>query len=113
METQTQHFDVEIIGGGAAGLSSAQALGRARRSVVIIDAGEPRNAPADGVHNFLSRDGMNPLELLKAGRAELVKYCVKVINAQALDSRRSDAGFTVTLDNGTEVSARRLILAAG
>ena len=65
------------------------------------------------MHNFLSRDGMNPLELLKAGRAELVKYGVEVVKARALDSRRSDLGFTVTLDNGMDVSARRLILASG
>lgn len=113
MKTQTQDFDVAIIGGGAAGLSAAQALGRARRSVVVIDAGEPRNAPADAVHNFLSRDGLGPLELLKAGRAELVKYGVEMVHARALDSRRSEVGFTVALDNDTEVSARRLILATG
>ncbi|MCW2130886.1 NAD(P)/FAD-dependent oxidoreductase [Arthrobacter sp. VKM Ac-2550] len=113
MEMQTKNYDVAIIGGGAAGLSAAAALGRSRRSVVVIDAGEPRNAPAAAMHNFLSRDGMNPLELLKEGRAELVKYGVEVINTRALDSRRSDAGFTITLGNGTEVSARRLILATG
>lgn len=113
MEMQTKNYDVAIIGGGAAGLSAAQALGRSRRSVVVIDAGEPRNAPAAAMHNFLSRDGMNPLELLKEGRAELVKYGVEVINTRALDSRRSDSGFTITLGNGTEVSARRLILATG
>ncbi|AUI53288.1 thioredoxin reductase [Arthrobacter crystallopoietes] len=110
---QTKDYDVAIIGGGAAGLSAAQALGRSRRSVVVIDAGEPRNAPAAAMHNFLSRDGMNPLELLKEGRGELVKYGVEVIKTRALDSRHSDAGFTITLGNGTEVSARRLILATG
>jgi thioredoxin reductase len=113
MEMQTKKYDVAIIGGGAAGLSAAQALGRSRRSVVVIDAGEPRNAPAAAMHNFLSRDGMNPLELLKEGRGELVKYGVEVIKTRALDSRHSDAGFTITLGNGTEVSARRLILATG
>lgn len=113
MKMQTRNYDVAIIGGGAAGLSAAQALGRSRRSVVVIDAGEPRNAPAAAMHNFLSRDGMNPLELLKEGRAELVKYGVEVIHTRALDSRRSDAGFTITLGNGMEVAARRLILATG
>lgn len=53
-------FDVAVIGGGAAGLSAALVLGRARRSVVIIDAGAPRNAPAAGVHGFLTRDGIPP-----------------------------------------------------
>ncbi|RNE49803.1 NAD(P)/FAD-dependent oxidoreductase [Corynebacterium alimapuense] len=113
MEMQETVYDVAIIGGGAAGLSAAQALGRSRRAVVVIDAGEPRNAPAAAMHNFLSRDGMNPLELLEVGRAELVKYGVEVIRTRALDSRRSAAGFTITLGNDTEVSARRLILATG
>lgn len=113
METRAKNFDVAIIGGGAAGLSAAQALGRARRSVVVIEAGEPRNAPAAAVHNFPSRDGMGPLGLPKAGRAEPVRYGVEMVNARALDSRRSNAGFTVTLGNGTEVSGRRLILATG
>lgn len=113
MGLQTQNYDVAIIGGGAAGLSAAQALGRARRSVVVIDAGEPRNAPAAAMHNFLSRDGMSPMELLAEGRAELVKYGVEVINTIALDSRRNGSGFTISLGNGSEVSARRLILATG
>ncbi len=72
-------YDVVIIGGGAAGLSAAQALGRARRSVLVVDAGEPRNAPADAMHNYLSRDGMNPLEFLAAGRAELADYGVTLL----------------------------------
>lgn len=55
-----QRYDVVVIGGGAAGLSGALTLGRARRSVLVIDAGEPRNAPADGVHNYLGREGTPP-----------------------------------------------------
>ena len=62
METPT--YDVAIVGGGAAGLSAALVLGRARRKVVVIDAGAPRNAPAAHMHGFLSRDGMAPAELL-------------------------------------------------
>jgi thioredoxin reductase len=64
-------FDVVVIGGGAAGLSGALVLARSRRSVLVIDAGAPRNAPAAAMHNFLSRDGMNPLVLLETGRAEV------------------------------------------
>ena len=63
-----------IIGGGAAGLSGAVALARSRRSVLVVDAGEPRNAPADGVHNYLGREGTPPGELLAIGRAELAGY---------------------------------------
>ena len=75
-------YDVIVIGGGAAGLSGAVNLGRSRRSVLVIDAGDPRNAPADGVHGFLSRDGMNPLELLAVGRDEVRRYGVEVVDGR-------------------------------
>ncbi|WP_281445608.1 FAD-binding protein, partial [Paenarthrobacter nicotinovorans] len=61
-DTKTEtadEYQVVVIGGGAAGLSAAVTLGRALRSVLVIDAGEPRNAPAAGVHGFLSRDGID------------------------------------------------------
>ena len=63
--------EVIVVGGGAAGLSAGIALARSRRSVLVIDAGEPRNAPAEGVHNFLTRDGVAPRDLVDQGRAEL------------------------------------------
>jgi thioredoxin reductase len=63
--------DVLVVGGGAAGLAAATSLARFRHRVVLVDAGEPRNAVASGVHNYLSRDGMPPAEFLAAGRAEL------------------------------------------
>ena len=63
-----------VIGGGAAGLSGALMLARARRSVIVIDAGAPRNAPAEGVHGLLARDGTPPAELLAQGRAEVRRY---------------------------------------
>jgi glycine/D-amino acid oxidase-like deaminating enzyme len=68
---QTESYDVAVVGGGAAGLSAALVLGRARRRVVVIDARAPRNAPAAHMHGFLSRDGMPPAELLASGRGEL------------------------------------------
>ena len=64
-----QEYDVVVVGGGAAGLSGAMALGRSRRSVLVVDAGSPRNAPASHVHNYLGREGTPPLELLEIGRA--------------------------------------------
>ncbi|WP_255326760.1 FAD-dependent oxidoreductase, partial [Rhodococcus aetherivorans] len=63
-------YDVVVIGGGAAGLNAGLMLARARRSVVVIDAGAPRNAPAAGVHGLLARDGIPPAELLGRGRDE-------------------------------------------
>nr|ALS90594.1 sdhA_frdA_Gneg: succinate dehydrogenase or fumarate reductase, flavoprotein [uncultured bacterium] len=68
-----EQYDVVVVGGGSAGLSAAVTLGRALRSVLVVDAGEPRNAPAAGVHGFLSRDGINPKELLELGRAEALQ----------------------------------------
>ena len=77
MTTMQQHYyDVVIVGGGAAGLSAALVLGRARRKVVVVDAGAPRNAPAAHMQGFLSRDGMPPADFLAAGRAEVTGYGV-------------------------------------
>ena len=64
-------YDAVVIGGGAAGLSAALVLSRARRKVLVVDAGEPRNAPATHMHGYLSRDGIPPGELLHAGRDEV------------------------------------------
>jgi choline dehydrogenase-like flavoprotein len=72
-------YDVVVAGGGAAGLSGDLTLGRARRSVLVVDAGEPRNSPASGVHRYLTRDGTAPAELLRAGREEVCRYGVRVI----------------------------------
>ena len=72
-------FDVVVVGGGAAGLNAALVLARARRRVAVVDAGDPRNAPAAHMHGFLSRDGMPPADLLAAGRAEVTSNGVEVI----------------------------------
>jgi len=101
-------FDVIILGGGAAGLAAATALGRFRRSVLVIDSGEPRNAPADGVHNFLTRDGINPHELQRIGREQAEQYGVTFIDTAVTAVRE---GFAV--DAGNTYSARRLVLATG
>src|SRR4051812_49666821 len=69
-----ERYDVVVIGGGAAGLSGAVALARSRRSVLVVDAGEPRNAPAGHIHNYLGREGAPPAELLAAGRADVTGY---------------------------------------
>ena len=112
-ETHTDTFDAAVIGGGAAGLSAALMLARSRRTVVVIDAGSPRNAPAAGVHGFLTRDGMNPLELLGIGRAEVEYYGATIIHAEVTESRRRGDRFELTLADGETFEARRLIVATG
>ncbi|MEP7026675.1 MAG: NAD(P)/FAD-dependent oxidoreductase, partial [Actinomycetota bacterium] len=106
-------YDVVIAGGGAAGLSGALALARARRSVLVIDAGTPRNAPAAAVHGFLSRDGMSPAELLEAGRAEVRGYGGQIVPGEVVAADRGGTGFTVTTDGGRAVGARRLLVSTG
>jgi thioredoxin reductase len=108
MDTQT--CDVAVIGGGAAGLSAALVLGRARRRVAVIDAGAPRNAPAAHMQGFLSRDGMPPDDLLAAGRAEVTGYGVELVEDQVLGI---DPGFVVRLARGGDLRARRILVATG
>jgi thioredoxin reductase/SAM-dependent methyltransferase len=105
--------DVAVIGGGAAGLSAAMVLGRVRRSVVVIDAGAPRNARAEGVHGFLSRDGIAPAELIDTGRREVEHYGGVVRHAEARAARRTATGFEITLDDGSLITARRLLATTG
>jgi thioredoxin reductase len=107
---ETQPYDVAIVGGGAAGLSAALVLGRARRRVVVIDAGSPRNAPAAHMQGYLSRDGMPPADLLAVGRAEVAVYGVEIVEDVVLDIH---PGFTVRLGDGGALAARRILVATG
>ncbi|WP_420709916.1 NAD(P)/FAD-dependent oxidoreductase [Streptomyces sp. NRRL B-1347] len=106
-------YDVVVVGGGAAGLNGALMLARARRSVAVLDAGAPRNAPADGVHGLLAREGMPPAELLARGRAEVRGYGAHVASATVTAATRDGAGFEVALADGRTVRARRLLVATG
>ncbi|WP_088317060.1 methyltransferase domain-containing protein [Kineosporia sp. R_H_3] len=109
----TAAYDVVVVGGGPAGLSGALALARSRRSVLVVDAGEPRNAPAAGVHNLLGRDGVPPAELIAAGRAEVLGYGGEVVDGRVEAAQRDGEGFVVTLADGGRVRARRLLVATG
>lgn len=111
--TDNENFDVVIIGGGAAGLSGAMALGRSRRRVLVIDAGEPRNAPAEHAHNYLGREGVAPFDLLADGRAEVEAYGVEVTGDRVQAVTRTEHGFAVGTGNGREVTARRVLIATG
>lgn len=107
-------YDVVVVGGGAAGLAAALTLARSRRSVLVIDAGQPRNAPAGHVHNYLGREGTPPGELLAAGREEVTGYGGQIVagTVQAA-SRQDDGHFLVTVDGGETVLARRLLVTTG
>ncbi len=98
-------YDVVVVGGGAAGLGGALMLGRSRRSVLVVDAGEPRNAPASGVHGFLTRDGMDPAALLEVGRDEVRGYGARVLDGRVASAEPVDGGFTV--DAGGRPPGRR------
>jgi thioredoxin reductase len=105
--------DVVVVGGGAAGLSGALMLGRARRSVVVVDAGAPRNAPAAGVHGLLGRDGMPPAELLERGRAEVRAYGGEIVSGEVEAVDRDGDRFAVRLTRGRTLRARRLLVTTG
>lgn len=90
--------DVVVVGGGAAGLAAAIALGRSRRSVVLVDAGEPRNAPAEGAHNVLGQEGISPLELLARGRAEAEAYGVRLVSGRVTGASGVVDSFTLEID---------------
>jgi thioredoxin reductase (NADPH) len=90
--------DVVVVGGGAAGLAAAIALGRSRRSLVLVDAGEPRNAPAEGAHNVLGQEGISPLELLARGRAEAEAYGVRIVSGRVTGASGVVDSFTLEID---------------
>ncbi|WP_371749610.1 NAD(P)/FAD-dependent oxidoreductase [Streptomyces sp. NBC_01283] len=105
--------DVLVVGGGAAGLSAALTLSRARRSVLVVDSGEPRNAPADGVHGFLSREGLAPGELLRIGREEVAGYGGRIVSDLVTGVRRAGERFVVETAGGRSHRTRRLLVTTG
>lgn len=103
-------YDVVIIGGGIAGLTAATVLGRARRKVAVIDAGHPRNSPADHVHGFPSRDGVAPDYLLELCRSDLERYDVDVLSGQATQLQPDRS---VKLADGRVLRGRHVVIATG
>jgi thioredoxin reductase len=107
-------YDCIVVGAGPAGLSAALMLGRCRRRVLVCDAGEPRNAPSRGLHSYLTRDGIAPLEFVRLARKELEEYpMIEFLPAEVKDARRTTDGFTVVLSDRTALRARKLLLATG
>ncbi|MES5823787.1 NAD(P)/FAD-dependent oxidoreductase [Streptomyces sp. RG80] len=108
--TDTHAYEVIVIGGGAAGLSAALVLGRSRRHTLVVDAGEPRNAPSAHMQGYLTRDGMSPSDFLATGREEIARYGVELVRDRAVEVSQ---GFGVTLASGRTLRSRRLVIATG
>ena len=107
-------YDVVVVGGGAAGLSAALVLSRARRKVLVLDAGHPRNAPAAHMQGFLSRDGMPPTELLAHGRDEVRSYGGRVVTGSVEGiTACHKGGFRVVFSGGHQVTARQVLATTG
>ncbi len=106
-------FDVVVVGGGPAGLSAALMLGRCRRHVLVCDLGLPRNRRSRALHGYLTRDGIPPAEFNQLGRAELERYGVAFCRVGVTGVRCMDAGFAVSLADGTEQTTRYLLIATG
>lgn len=110
---QPEH-DVIIIGGSFAGMAAALPLLRARRSVLVIDAGQPRNRFSAHAQGFLSRDGQEPRQILHTARAQLAAYpTLAWLETLATAIVRDADGFSVVTAEGSRHRGRRLILALG
>jgi thioredoxin reductase len=113
MKTLSMH-DAIVVGGSFAGLSAALQLARARRQVVVIDSGEPRNRFARAAHGFFGQDGRTSAAILTDGRARLLTYpTAMLIQAVARFARKTHEGFEVEIGSGERLQAKRLILATG
>ena len=114
LTTIERHCDVAVVGGSAAGLAAALQLGRQRRSVIVIDSGEPRNAPAAHMHGYLSREGIAPSDLTSIGREEVRSYGGEILRGHVDRVTGSDAGrFRLELAGGHSIVARRVLAATG
>lgn len=107
-------YDVCIVGAGPAGLNAALVLGRCGRAVIVFDSGQPRNAASQGLHNFLTRDGIHPRELRQLGRVEAAVHPgVEFVDAEVAAVQRHDGGFDLVTVDGQHARAKILLLATG
>jgi thioredoxin reductase len=109
-----EQYDVIVVGGSYAGLSAALALARARKRVLVIDAGQRRNRFAHAAHNLIGQDGRPPGAIIRDARAEVAAYpTASFIEGLAVTAARQGEAFTVTLEDGSAHAAARLVLAIG
>lgn len=114
--TVERHCDVAVIGGSAAGLAAALQLARQRLGVIVVDAGEPRNAPAAAMHGYLGHETLPPAELTRLGREEVRRHGVEVLDGRVVDvtaPHGTPGGFALALTGGHTVVARRVLVATG
>lgn len=112
--TDNKSFDVIIIGGSYAGLSSAMSLGRALRKVLIIDSGLPCNRQTPHSHNFITQDGEKPGLIAEKAKVQVLKYpSVAFHNDLAIDGRKTGNGFEISTQQGLAFEAKKLIFATG
>lgn len=112
--TDSKNFDVIIIGGSYAGLSSAMALGRSMRNVLIIDSGLPCNRQTPHSHNFITQDGVKPSEIAEKARTQVLTYdTIKIINDLAVSGQRTKNGFIISTKSGEKFEAKKLVFATG
>ncbi|MFF7732118.1 FAD-dependent oxidoreductase [Streptomyces sp. NPDC007984] len=109
----TEKYAVVVIGGGAAGLSAALVLGRARHRTLVVDAGEPRNAPAAHMQGYLTRDGMPPAEFLALGREEIARYGVEFVRDRVVEVTRGEDLAGPQGENHTGAAGEGLTVARG
>lgn len=107
-------YDVIIVGGSYSGISAGLQLARARRKVLVIDAGQRRNRFAHSSHGFLGQDGRSPGTIASKARAQLQAYPkVEWLSQPAIQARSDDGGYVITAASGEQFAARHLILATG
>jgi thioredoxin reductase len=108
------HYDVIIVGGSFAGLAAALYLGRAHRSVCVLDTRQPRNRFAEESHGFFAQDGSDPRAMLATMRQQISAYpTVHFVNEAAVDASREGSGMNVALSGGSTITGARLLMAFG
>ncbi|MCG8373404.1 MAG: NAD(P)/FAD-dependent oxidoreductase [Balneolales bacterium] len=109
-----KEFEVIVIGGSYAGLSTAMTLGRSLRETLVIDAGRPCNRQTPHSHNFLTQDGSTPKEISEIAKSQVSKYgSIKFYDGLAISGKQSNDGFEVTTEKGDVFTSKKLVLATG
>ena len=112
--TTDKVYDAVVVGGAAAGLSAATWIARYRRSVVVVDGGEPRNEWVEQAHGYLGEDPVNPAVLLSRAREQLLRYPeARICDGLAQSARTDGDGLFVVEVDGLRLRGRRVVLATG